>query len=447
MTPFLLLFLGCADSASQAGPDEPDTGGAGDTGDAAPSAPELPALYAALAELEGVTLLSSTTAYDGATVLELSLWQPVDHGDPEGPGFEQHLTLRHLDADKPMVLYGTGYQDYWGAYLTELQVLADANQISIEKRYFGDSVPEGDIDWTTSNVDQIAADWHAVIETFRGLYPGPWMTSGGSQGGMDAVHHRRRYPDDVVGTYALAAPFLTSLADDRCDAFFAEAVDQDCHARLLDIRRALMTPAADGGLLDDAVDQVSHWGLSYERVGGIDVAIRIYAVEFPWIFWQYGSPLDCADLPSPSEDPAGALSWGMAWYSGDASDEGIEPMEAYWYGVATENGYPRVPVDDVADLIDPEWPNYPDFYPPEAAPVEFESPVADLQEWIDEEADQVLFVFGELDPFLAYAIDVEEARGDVRLYVAPQANHNVSAWQLEAADQAAVEEVIAGWLQ
>ena len=231
------------------------------------------------------------------------------------------------------------------------------------------------------------------------------------------------------------------------DSFFTQTVDQDCHAKLLAIRRALMTPQADGGLLEDAVDQVSHWGLTYDRVGGIEAAIGIYAVEFPWIFWQYASPDYCADLPSPIDDPQGALSWGMGWYSGDASDEGIAPMEAYWYGVASQNGYPRIPVDDIADLINPEWPNYPDFYPEDAAPPVFESPVPDVQQWLTDEADQVVFIYGELDPFAAYPLDVTGAAGDVRLYVAEGASHNVGAYQLDEADGAALDAVIAGWLE
>src|ERR1700710_2605137 len=51
-----------------------------------------------LEHLPGVTYLGTDTgAPSGYRLFQLEIEQPVDHNDPTGPTFEQHLELYHLN--------------------------------------------------------------------------------------------------------------------------------------------------------------------------------------------------------------------------------------------------------------------------------------------------------------------------------------------------------------
>lgn len=415
----------------------------------APPLPDAPEILAAIAALPGVTMHEVYATYDGATAVRVSLRQPVDHANPDGPTFEQYLTLRHVDVDAPMALLFFGYSDGFGA--TEM-ILADtlgANQISVEKRYFGSSRPDGDIDWTTMTADQIAADNHAIVETFRALYTGPWVSEGYSQGGIDALVHRMRYPDDITGTLASGTPLVMSLADDRARAFFDDPPDADCQARLEDIRAALLTPEADGGLKEAAVELGAAYYAdhTFERVGGVEVSVGMYLVEFPWVFWMYASA-NCAALPDPAEAPDDALAWGMAFYGADHSDQNLEgDMGGYWVQVSTQTGYPLVPLDGAEHLVDPDWPAYYELLPLGAEPRPFVSLSAEMQAWITDDADDVLLTYGDHDPFVTMGPDVTGADPTVTLHTLVGGDHTATVFHFPADERAALEATIHGWVE
>lgn len=435
----LALLVGCTPNV-----DSDDTSGETD----APQLPALPEAYAAIAGLPGVTLLSTSESYDGVTVLELTIHQPVDHDDPDGPGFEQWITLRSRDFSAPMVLVSTGYHNFYGTSEDDVATLLDANQITMEKRYHNISVPDGDLDWTTLSTAQIAADAHLIVQTFAPLYTGSWVGSGGSQGALDSLQHRMRYPDDVVGTVAISAPLISTLDDPRAVDFFTDAVDPDCQARLDAIRLAMLTPEADGGLREATVAVVEDAfpDLTWNRVGSVDAAIEMYAIEFPWTFWQYSASHSCDFVPDLSNDDD-VIGFGLSYFSGNSSDQDLEVLSPYWYEVARANGYPTVPVDGLEGVIQADRPHYYDFIPEGAEKPVFESATPALQAWLSTEADQVVFIYGENDPLGEFRPELAGAVGDVRLWEAADTSHNAFPYTLSDADGAELDAVLASWVQ
>src|SRR5262249_56309184 len=96
-------------------------------------------------------------------------------------------------------------------------------------------------DWSKLTIWQAAADDHCIVRAFRQIYPGRWIGTGGSKGGMAAVYHRRFFPDDVDGTAAYVAPL--SLAEN--DARYVDAVETgdhpQCRQALRDFRRRALS--------------------------------------------------------------------------------------------------------------------------------------------------------------------------------------------------------------
>src|SRR3954467_2324542 len=143
----------------------------GDTIEPAPDAPGAPSgLIAQLNALPGVTATETPTDQDGFTYIVLHFTQPVDHDNPDGPKFQQEVSLLHRDKDAPMIVHTSGYWDYYRDSPVELTKLLGANQISIEHRFFAESRPDP-ADWSKLTIEQMAADEHEIITALKTIYP------------------------------------------------------------------------------------------------------------------------------------------------------------------------------------------------------------------------------------------------------------------------------------
>lgn len=395
-----------------------------------------------LAAIEGMTVTERSTNL-GGRLFELVYEQPVDHGDPDGPTFDHHVTLLHRDVNAPVVLAATGYYNFFANYETEITAMLGANQLSLEKRYHGDSVPQ-DVDWTTMTIDQIAADAHRIVEAIAPLYGGAWIGTGPSMGGMDSIYHRQRYPGDVVGTVAYVAPFLLGNPDDRFEAWFASALPGDCQGDLERIQVEMLGQRR-GAMLDRA--EAEGASMSFELVGGVEPALETTVISLPWVFWQYHSSAECAGLPGTgaSDSEVWAFYQSVIGISGGA-DSSWELFAPFFYQVYAELGYPEIPVDHLAGLIDPQFKNYEEGYLPEGAvePAYDNATNAGAVQWVQDEAAEVIFVYGEYDPWTGGAVDVTAA-GDVWAFTAPGGSHHSVIYHLEAADQAFILDRLEQW--
>src|SRR5512133_3494225 len=124
--------------------------------------------------------------------------QPLDYQHPELGTFPQRVILSNLGFEQPVVFITEGYGGDYGAntkYLNELCPLLHANQLFVEHRFFGKSVPDS-IDWKYLTVENAAADQHHIVELFKHLYDKKWISTGISKGGETVLYHRALYPMD-----------------------------------------------------------------------------------------------------------------------------------------------------------------------------------------------------------------------------------------------------------
>ena len=147
--------------------------------------------------------------------------QPIDHLHPDLGNFNQRVILSNLGIDKPVVFITEGYGGDYGAsakYLNELCPLLNANQLFVEHRFFGKSVPDS-IDWNFLTVENAAADHHHIVELFKPLYQKKWISTGISKGGETVLYHRALYPNDVEISVPYVAPLNFSIEEKRHDYF------------------------------------------------------------------------------------------------------------------------------------------------------------------------------------------------------------------------------------
>lgn len=122
--------------------------------------------------------------------------------------------------------------------------------MNVEQRFFGKSTPASK-NWTKLDLWQAATDHHRIVQAFKALYGGKWVSTGASKGGMTSVYHRRFYPADVDATVAYVAPDDVVNDQDSYVAFIQHAgTDAQCNEALRVLQRhALYRRSALLGML------------------------------------------------------------------------------------------------------------------------------------------------------------------------------------------------------
>lgn len=417
---------------------------------AAASAALVDDVAAKLAAIPGLRIESSTVI-NGKPFFVLWYTQPADHRKPRGEKFEQRVTLWHRDSARPTVLHTTGYGGVGGAFTSEPTRLVDGNQLNVEQRFFNNSTPASQ-DWSKLNIWQAATDHHRIVEAFKkALYPGKWVSTGASKGGMTSVYHRRFYPNDVDATVAYVAPQDVVNKRDTYVAFIQEAgTDPQCNLALRNMQRntLLRRPAMLAKLKQYAAAN----GLTYESTfGSADRALEAAVLDTPFAFWQYSTQASCPLVPGSATATDQQLFDFIDQISGWAfySDEGTAGFLPYYFQATQQLNWP-----DVASkttwlkglLRYREAGDAPAAVPDAIEPKHEPFAMADVDHWLKTQGKRMLFVYGENDPWSAEKFEPGPGTRDSHWYTQPAGNHGSSIGGLPAAQRTEATTILQKWM-
>ncbi|SPT49314.1 aminopeptidase [Actinomadura madurae] len=383
-------------------------------------------VLAQLKAIPGMQVTEKASTLPGYRWFWLEYRQPVDHRNPRGQWFEQRIMLQHKAADRPMVLYTSGYDTPEVMFTSEPTALVDGNQISVEYRYFTPSRPEP-TDWTKDTIWQAATDEHRLIRALKTIYKGKWISTGASKGGMTAVYHKRFYPRDVDGSVVYVAPNDVKNNDDRAyDKFFQTVgTDPECRAHVKALAREFLKrrPA----MLERFKAAADENGWTFTILRTQDRAFENSVMDYEWAFWQYSLQSDCADLPAvtASDDELyktlDTVS-GLSFYS----DQGLSPYIPYYYQAGTQLGWPSPKFKHLRPLLRYESSYQPRTYVPRDIPMRFDNGRAmrDIDRWVRGNANHMLFLYGSNDPWGAEPFRLGHGSRDSAVYVAQGMNHS-----------------------
>jgi hypothetical protein len=404
------------------------------------SPPEVPDLLDQLQAIPGVTAEQRTTTTPGVSYFVLHFTQPVDHEAPDGQTFQQEVSLLHRDLDAPMIVQTSGYFDYYLDAPVELTNLLLANQISIEHRFFGESRPDP-ADWTKLTIKQMADDQHVIIAALRDIYPGAFITTGGSKGGMTATYHRRFYPDDVDGTVPYVAPISFGAPDNRYTSFVDGIGPSACRDALravaiemLQNRRAAMETRASG--------QVGH---AYNRIL-LGPAVEASIAGLEWSFWQYYGVRYCDEVPATTATDDELFEFlDEVLPIGDSDDDEVAAFEAYYYQAQAQLGFPADGAEYLQPFLIYSDADYDGALPVAELPV-YDDAVAmqDISTWVATEGNRLLFVYGEFDPWTGGRYDIGGAV-DSAIYVQAQGTHGSRINRLADGDREEAYATLERW--
>ena len=395
-----------------------------------------------LASLPGVTVTETPTDTSGFSFYVLQFTQPVDHDDPDGPTFQQQVSLLHRDPSAPMIVQTSGYWDYYRDSPVELTRILLANQISIEHRFFGTSRPTP-ADWTKCTIEQMAADQHAIITALRSVYDGAFVTTGGSKGGMTAIYHRRFYPDDVEGTVPYVAPISFGAPDPRYEPYFNAIGPAACRNQVRAIATELL--ANRRAMLETrATEHAEQSALAYTRIS-LPQAVESAVVNLEWAFWQYRGIASCDDVPATTGSDADL--WDFLEDTSpvsDSSDASVAEFEAYYYQAYHQLGYPTAGTEYLDPYLRFTDADYLGALPTAAPTYDGGAAMTDIDQWVQTEGDGLAFVYGQWDPWTGGAFTLGGAVDSV-FVVEPQGTHGARIGRLASSDQAAVLDKLRLW--
>jgi hypothetical protein len=435
--------LGAEDGAADGGADEARIDAPEDAGDG--DAPDPRDIADRLAAIPGMIVTEGWTAVPGCRYFELRFEQPADHDRPEAGTFRQFMTLVHCSTAAPMVLVTEGYANYWLDTPMEPTVMLEANQLVVEHRFFGESVPSPP-DWRLMTIRQAAADHHRIVGALRPIYGGRWISTGASKGGMTAVYHRRFHPGDIDGTVAYVAPISFGAPDERYLPFVEAGGDPECTSRLREVQHeALARRDRMVALLADAAGST---GITFEAIGGLEPAFETVVLELPFTFWQYWGSRYCGDVPGTGAGDATLFDF-VDTFSGfaGASDEMLGWFLPYYFQAQTQLGYPDVARGHLADLLRTDVVSLEEGLLPAGATASYDpAPMRDIQDWVSTSGERLLFVYGEHDPWTAGAFSIDGAV-DSFLFVAVDGTHAAAIGDLDPDDRAAARDALARWAE
>jgi hypothetical protein len=424
--------------------------GSGCGEDGGPPALTQDQLLERLRGLDGVTVEKATLPDDTTVPKTVSYYilhftQPIDHDHAELGTYQQEVALLHRDdrAPTPMIVSTSGYSDSWGDQRAELTELLDANQVSIEHRFYGSSRPET-VDWSKLTIRQMASDEHAIIAALRTIYGGAFLTTGGSKGGMTAVFHRRFFPDDVEGTVAYAAPLSFGRPDPRYPPQFNKIGTDDCRQKVRDaaramlVRRAAILALAQAQAVADP--QEPH---VYTRVQ-IDPAVEAAISGVEWGFWQMWGVNDCNIVPlaTASDEDLFEFLDDVSPVT-DYDDDRVGYFEPYVYQTYAQLGFP----DCTVEYLKPDLLYTAADYTGEL-PVSGEVPyddeaMRDIDHWVENDGDRVMFIYGDWDPWFAGRF--VQGSGKSVAFVQHEGTHRIQLKGLDTFKRDPALATIAAW--
>jgi hypothetical protein len=350
---------------------------------------------------------------------KITFEQPLDHQDPEGPKFSQRVFISHVDYNSPVLLGTEGYATR-GIRGGELQRMLGGNQITVEHRFFGGSVPDP-IRWEYLTVKQSADDLHAVVTSLKELYKGKWVSTGVSKGGQTALFYKCYYPDDVDATVAYVAPVNVTREDPRINRFIETVGDEATRIRIKEYQIAMFEREDEILPLIKASAERSR--MTFDLLeNGIAEGYEYGVLEYPYAFWQYGTNPDSIPAPNaPAETMVSHLNKvnTMRYYS----DQGRKPFEPFMYQAFAEIGYYNYDITDFKQYMKVvEDPTNLVVAPPGVEIVFNPETMYFVYTFLQYKADHIVYIYGGLDPWGSTQINLI-GRTDAIKIVVPESHH------------------------
>ncbi|WP_319501061.1 S28 family serine protease [uncultured Draconibacterium sp.] len=380
-----------------------------------------------------------------AVKYKIMVEQPVDHSDPAKGTFLQRVLIADKGLDHPVIFITEGYNGGYSEnpnYINELSPILGANQICMDHRYFGESMPEP-LNWDYLTVRNAAADHHHIIQMMKKYYSGKWISTGISKGGQTTVYHRWLYPNDVDVSVPYVGPLNFGVEDGRHEPFIANTTGTpEGRAKVREFQLKILKNRETYLFLLEQYckDNNLHPLLNNNEM--LDYVV----LEFSYGFWQYDNSLD--DIPA-LDAPAKDLFAELVKVSSPMylASEGMNTFKSFYVQAAHELGYYGYDVKPFKDYLAIKsaegWLNR--IYLPELDIKYNKKTAKEVERFIKKTDAKMLFIYGEWDPWSASAFEVPNKSNFLKI-VKTEGSHSTRIGNLPEEQKQQVKETLEDWL-
>lgn len=389
-------------------------------------------------ELSGITAVRVDTTYKEG--YEILITQPLDHKNPSGRTFTQRLFISHSDFSKPMVIVTEGYAANRN-YKSEPARLLDANQIIVEHRYFGKSVPEK-IDWQYLNIEQAANDHHKIVQLFKKLYTGKWINTGVSKGGQTTLYHRYFFPGDVDVSIPYVAPINLAQEDPRIYIFLNSVGTEECREKIKSFQRAFLSKRDEVRILlmKDAEQSQTRFAWDY------DFVLEYMTLEYSFAFWQWGQT-KCEDIPGPdasAEELYIHMKQSNPLYF--FTEQAMQDFGPFYVQAYNQVGYYGYDLSPFKDLLTEIKDGSNKMLVPEGAEIKYDcSALQNVNTWLQKHANNILYIYGGNDTWSATSIQLLGENNSVKM-VKKGGAHGTNIRSFEGEEKELIYSTLEKWL-
>jgi len=396
-----------------------------------------------LFELSDVIFSKIDTPEGYNAAYELRIKQPIDHKNPSKGYFYQRAFLSHRGFDRPTVMATEGYNRGKNR-LYELTNYVNGNQIDIEHRFFGESIPENP-DYQYLNLEQATADLHHINQIFREIYQGKWLSTGISKGGQTTIFYRHLYPNDVDISVPYVAPLNLALEDKRIYDWLHKAGHKDCREAIERVQMTLLKNSDKALPLLKWYSKGAKLEFSYLNLAQ---AFEYAVLEYPFSFFQWGS--DCAKIPTAGADFETILEHfidvsGIAFFS----DRDVAYFGSHYYQAGTQMGYYSYEIAPFKDLLKalPNDKNPSAIFMPNKVNPGFNGDLpAKTAEWLKTEGNNFIYIYGKNDTWSATGVPPSKKTNSLWVIMEDKHHGNARIKNMTAENKSAVKEKLEKWL-
>lgn len=394
-------------------------------------------------ELEKLPGVVSVQSFDGHSFFENSyeimVEQYLDHANHSAGKFQQRVFVSEYNKYSPVVFVTEGYvADYASreSYINELSNIVHANQVVVEHRYFGKSIPEN-AGWEYLTIENATADLHRIYTMLKKIfnYNNKWIATGISKGGQNTIAYKAFYPNDMDIWVSYVGPVNFAVEDKRMSDFLENVGSKSCRKKIEDFQLAVLKKRDSIEVWIDSLSTANKYTYAIPVAEVLDFCV----LEYSFAFWQWGR--ECATIPSDTL-PARELFTHLIEVSSPDyfSNEGTEPIKAFFVQAVKEFGYYGYDIRPFSDYLKIETAkNYiPRVFIPDVESMKFSKKTSKfINKTIKKDGENLILIYGEYDPWTGGALE-ESSRSKARWFIKPKGSHRTRIDNMSYAQQAKI---------
>lgn len=378
---------------------------------------------------------------------EIMVEQYLDHQHPEAGKFAQRVILSDYNRYSPIIFVTEGYTANYATkptYINELSKIIEANQLVVEYRYFGKSVPEN-VGWEYLTIKNACDDLHYIQQLFERIYnhQNKWIATGISKGGENTIAYKAFYPDDMDVWIPYVGPVNFAVEDKRMQKYIEKDGTPKCRKKVEDFQLAVLKHRNEIQPLFDSLTTAEGYTFSVSNEEVLDYCV----LEYSFSFWQWGN--SCATIPSDTVSSRVLFDHLVSISNPDyfAIDE-VKPIKPFFIQAAKEFGYysynakplqPYLKIETAKGYLQKLFLSGEPTFKFDKKTSKF------INKSIQKDGDHMILIYGEYDPWTAGGI-VPKSKSKAVRFVKPQGSHRTRINNMSYTQRAEIYKLLEKYL-